>query len=189
MNKSAVPEDGKLYQSFLDGDTTAYDQLMIRHGDSLTLYLYGYMHDWQDAEDLMIEAFARIMVKKPRIQDGSFKAYLFKTARNLASRFHSRKTRMMQISFDDIENDLTGHELVEERIISDEQKRALGACLERIDPLEKEALWLVYIERMSYAEAAEVMKVNTKKIDHLLSRGKQSMKKELMKEGITNAID
>ena len=47
---------------------------------------------------------------------------------------------------------------------------------------------MVYIERMSYAEAAEVMKVNTKKIDHLLSRGKKSMREELMKEGITNAL-
>ena len=188
MNKSGITEDGKLYRSFLNGDTTAYDRLMIRHGDSLTLYLFGYLHDWQDAEDLMIEAFARIMVKKPRINDGSFKAYLFRTGRNLAARFHSRRTKIMQISFDEIENDLTGYELVEEKIKTDEQQRALRICLERIDPLDKEALWLVYIERMSYAEAAEVMKVNTKKIDHLLSRGKKSMREELMKEGITNAL-
>ena len=75
--------DDELYHLFLSGDTTSYDELMIRHGDSLTVYLNGYLHDWQDSEDLMIEAFARIMVKRPRMSEGKFKAYLFKTARNL----------------------------------------------------------------------------------------------------------
>ena len=189
MSFNGVPGDSELYKSFLAGDTKAYDQLMIRYGDSLTFYLFGYLHDWHDAEDLKIEAFARIMVKKPAIYDGGFKAYLFRTGRNLASRFHFMRTRVMQISYDDIKNDSTYHELIEERVQSDEQRRALMVCLGRLDPLEREALWLVYIEGMSYAQAAEVMKVNTKKVDHLLSKGKQNMKKELGKEGITSAHD
>ena len=60
-------------------------------------------------------------------------------------------------------------------------------CLDRIDPLLKEALWLIYFEDMSYAEAAEIMKVNTKKIDHLLTRGKHKLREELLKEGINHA--
>jgi len=86
-----MQSDDILYNSFLSGDTSAYDSLMVRYGDSLTIYLYGYLHNWQDAEDMMIEAFARVMVRMPRIRDGGFKPYLYKTARNLASRFHSRQ--------------------------------------------------------------------------------------------------
>ena len=63
-----MQSDHELYSLFLAGDTRAYDELMIRYGDSLTVYLNGYLHDWHDAEDLMIEAFARIMAKKPRIR-------------------------------------------------------------------------------------------------------------------------
>ena len=63
-------------------------------------------------------------------------------------------------------------------------KEALMLCLGRIDPAMSEALWLVYIERMSYSQAAEVMKVNTKKVDHLLTNGKKRMREELGKEGI-----
>ena len=59
MINSVTSEDGKLYLSFLDGDTTAYDQLMIRHGDSVIFYLYGYLHDWQDAEDMILEKAGR----------------------------------------------------------------------------------------------------------------------------------
>ena len=179
--------DGKLYDSFRRGDTKAYDRLMIRYGDSLTVFLYGYIHDWHDAEDLMIEAFARIMAKSPKIGDGKFKAYLFRTGRNLAARFHAKRTRITRFSFDEYEMDIEGNEMVEDLLVGEERREALRACLDRIDPQLREAIWLRYFEDMSYAEAASVMKVSTKKIDHLLQRGKKQMRIELEKEGMTDA--
>ena len=193
--------DGVLYDQFLRGETSAYDQLMIRHGDSLTRYLYGYLHDWHEAEDLMIEAFARVMVKRPSIQENAFKAYLFRTARNLALRFRERRSRLQFFSVDGMETEIadsllaagggsaSGGSPVEEDIRNDEVKRALFQCLDRIDPELREALWLIYFEEMSYAQAAEVMRVKVKRIDRLLVRGKREMRKELEKEGITNAYE
>lgn len=179
--------DSELYNNYLAGDAGAYDQLMIRHGDSLTFYLYGYLHDWHAAEDLMIEAFARLMVKRPKIGDGCFKAYLFKTGRNLAYRYHSRKTRHQEFSFDDYYEDTEGREMVEEMVMDEERQQVLRACLDRIDPQLREALWLVYSEGLKYAEAATVMGVNAKRVDHLLSRGKKQMREELKKEGVLGA--
>lgn len=51
--------DEELYRAYLAGDEAGLRTLMERYGDSLTLYLSGYIHDLHDAEDLMIEAFAR----------------------------------------------------------------------------------------------------------------------------------
>lgn len=187
MNGAAVPDDGTLYRRFLAGDTKAYDQLMVRYGDSLTIYLYGYLHDWHDAEDLMIEAFARIMVKQPHISEGAFKAYLFKAGRNLAARFHRKQTRIVQFSLDEWGGDIEDPEILEEKVLGKEKKEILRLCLEKIDPQMREALWLVYVEEMTYAEAATVMKVNVKRIDYLLQRGKKQMRQELEKEGITDA--
>lgn len=179
--------DDELYRQFLGGKTSAYDELMIRYGDSLTFYLYGYLHNWQDAEDLTVEAFARLMVKKPRIREGGFKAYLYKTARNLASRFHSRERRIESFSLEGAEKELVGSFSPEECFQDEEKKRILHLCLERIDPELREALWLVYFEELSYADAAAVMGVSKKRVDHLLQRGKTLLRTELMKEGITNA--
>ena len=179
--------DSELYNNYLAGDAGAYDQLMIRHGDSLTFYLYGYLHDWHMAEDLMIEAFARLMVKRPKIGEGCFKAYLFKTGRNLAYRYHTRKTRITEFSFDDYYEDTEGREMVEEMVTDGERVKVLRACLDRIDPELREALWLVYSEGLTYAEAASVMGVNAKRVDHLLSRGKKQMREELKKEGVLGA--
>ena len=179
--------DDELYSRFMNGDVPSYDELMIRHGDGLVLYLNGYLHNWQDSEDLMIEAFARIMVKKPAIRDGKFKAYLYKTARNLAARFHERGKRADVFSMDGMDAEISDQKHVEQKLQEDERKRILHLCMERIDPQMAEALWLVYYEDMSYAQAGMVMNVSTKKIDHLLDKGKKKMKAELEKEGISNA--
>ena len=74
-------------------------------------------------------------------------------------------------------------------MLKDETRRILHVCLEGIDPQIREALWLVYFEDMSYAQAGMVMNVNTKKIDHLLDKGKKRLRAELEKEGISNAYE
>ena len=191
MRKGGLPvmrSDDELYRSFLSGDPSSYDELMIRYGDSLTIFLNGYHHDWGDSEDLMIEAFARIMVKKPRIREGGFKAYLYKTARNLSSRFHSKTHRADVFSLEGMETELKDSFSLEDELQDKERKRVLHLCLERIDPEMREALWLIYFEDMSYAQAASVMGVNNKRVDKLLQRGKIHLRTELEKEGISNAI-
>ena len=201
MSNYETMTDDLLYDSFLRGETIAYDQLMIRYGDSLVLYLNGYLHDWQEAEDLMIEAFARIMAKRPSISSGNFKAYLFRTGRNLALRFHERRRRVQMFSVDSMEPDLADSVLAKspevreesipasQKLVDEERKRTLSLCIGRIEPELREALWLVYVDELSYAQAANVMGVKVKRIDRLLYRGKQQMRIELEKEGITNAYD
>ena len=58
----------------------------------------------------------------------------------------------------------------------------LKLCMEGIDSQTRETLWLVYVEDMSYAQAAMVMGVSTKKIDHLLDRGKKDFAQSLRKK-------
>ena len=73
--------DDILYRRYLGGDEDSLSALMERHGDKLTLYLDGCLHDLHESEDLMIEAFAYLIAKQPRIRDGGFRAYLYRSAR------------------------------------------------------------------------------------------------------------
>lgn len=179
--------DDDLYHQFLHGDVSSYDQLMIRYGDSVTFYINGYTNNLRDGEDLMIEAFARIMVKKPFIQKGAFKAYLYKTARNLALRFCEKRRGVIVFGLDELNREVSDSMLSDQGTGDSEKEAILHMCLERIDPELKEALWLVYCDELTYAQAAEVMHVSAKRIDHLLTRGKEHMRRELKKEGISNA--
>ena len=189
FEKTYMSNDGELYERFLNGDVSSYDQLMIRYGDRLTFYIYGYTNDLQDAEDLMIEAFARIMVKKPRIQPEYFKTYLYKTARNLAARFHEKRSRFQIFDYEDISEEIADSVLTEDVLADKERNEVLHICLDRIDPRMKEALWLFYFEDLSYDQIADVMKMRKKQVDHLLDSGKKRMREELKKEGVTNAYE
>lgn len=73
--------DETAYRKYLAGDEAAAQLLVERYGDALTLYINGVLGDIHEAEDLMIEAFAHIFARERPIQDGCFKAYLYKKNR------------------------------------------------------------------------------------------------------------
>ena len=177
--------DDQLYQAYLAGDASAGDRLMLRYSDVLTSYLAGFLRNAQDAEDLMLDCFTVILVDKPRIAAGNFRAYLFRVARNKAGRLW--KTRMKRQDFSLDETLLSEGRSPEDASWASERNAALRRCLNRIAPQYREALWLVYDTQLSYAQAAEVLRCGTKKIDNLLSNGKKQLRQELEKEGITNA--
>ena len=92
----------------------------------------------------MLDVFAYLFTKKPRIRDGGFKAYLYKAARHMALR-HKSKRRLM-FSLDALTEEPDGQQLAE-----------------------------------------EVTGKTVKQITNLVYRGKESLRKLLEWEGITNA--
>lgn len=185
--EAAMAADDELYSRFLAGDTSAFDELILRYTGRLVLYLNGLTHNMADAEDLVIDSFAAILMKKPAIREGNFQAYLYKAARNRATRFHAIRRRMPTFSLEDQQVEEIMAVRPEDEYLRDERLQAVRRCLNRIQPEPREALWLVYCEEMSYSEAAAVLGVNAKKVHNWLTKGKQLMKTELAKEGITHA--
>lgn len=177
--------DITLYQRFLSGDDSGLQRLMERYGNSLTLYIDGYLRDIHEAEDLMIEAFAYFVAKRPRLRDDGFRAYLYKSARHLALRCLQKKRRKQLFSFDDLEQEPESDVLLETLVQTDERNRILWRCMDELAPAYREALYLVYFEGMRHAEAAAVMRKNEKQIADLVYRGRASLRKTLEREGIT----
>lgn len=177
--------DEESYRLYLEGDETGLEQLMERYGTPLTLYINGYLQDEHEAEELMIDAMAYLLVKKPRIRDGGLKAYLYKSARHLALRRKSRRTRCF--SLDELPAEIVGTECTDRAVHTGERNRALHLCMQHLNPQYREALYLTYFAGMSYAQAAQVMGKNEKQISNMVYRGKQSLRELLRKEGITHA--
>ena len=179
--------DETAYRRYLNGEEQAADLLVERYGDALTLYINGYLHDVHEAEDLMIEAFSLIFAKeRPITGTGSFKAYLYKTARNLALR-HSRKHRIPFLHMDDLDFEPQSELLSDAALIQSERRSHLYAALEQLKAEYREALYLVYFESMSYREAASVMRKTEQQITSLVYRGKQNLKTILEREGFVYA--
>ena len=183
--KNDMVTDEELYGQYLCGDETGLELLIKKYGDPLTVYLDGYLHDIHEAEELMLDVFAYLFTKKPRIREGGFKAYLYKAARHMALR-HRSKRRLM-FSLDALTDEPDGQLLAEEVIRTEERNRILHFCMDEMNPDYREVLYLTYFEGMSYAQAAEVTGKTVKQITNLVYRGKESLRKLLEREGITNA--
>lgn len=180
-----MPTDDELYRAYLAGDVSAFDALALRHRARLTAYLRALVHNADDAEDLAMETFARLMAKRPGIRAGGFRAYLYRTARNLALRFLRRRDALDFLPEDEALP--AAADATEGSVLSAERARILRECMERVEPEAREALWLVYVEGLSYEQAAAVMKTTAKKLDYRIAKGKRLLRTELEKEGITSA--
>ena len=126
-----------------------------------------------------------IYSRKSRIREGGFKAYLYKAARHMALRHKSRWKPLF--SLDELDNEPDGQLLVEEVIQTEERDRILHFCMDEMNPDYREVLYLTYFEDMSYAQAAEVTGKTVKQITNMVYRGKESLRRLLEQEGITNA--
>lgn len=176
-----------LFAAYLGGDGEALRILMECYGDALTLYINSYIHDLHEAEDLMIEAFSRMIHARPRLSENGFKSYLYKTARNLALRYVDKHRRHSLFSLEGLEDEPDSGILVEALVQSEELSRILRSCMKLLNPDYCEALYLMYFKNKSYAQMAQIMGKSIKQIDHLLERGKKRLKPLLEQEGITGA--
>ena len=124
--------DETLYRQYLSGDDAGLEALMKKYGDPLTLYIDGYLHDVHESEELMLDVFAYLFTKKPRIRDGGLKAYLYKAARHMALRHKSRRKPLF--SLDALTDEPEGRLLAEEVIQTEERNRVLHFCMGEMNP-------------------------------------------------------
>lgn len=54
------------YRRFLDGDESAFNEIMEELFRSLVFFINGYVHDIHAAEDIAIDAFSDLVVHRHR---------------------------------------------------------------------------------------------------------------------------
>ena len=172
------------YRRFLDGDDKALAEIIRDYSDGLILYLNGIVCNISVAEDLMEEAFYKIITKKPRFNPKySFKTWLYTIGRNVAIDYLRHNAKQADTSFDDLENYIQDEYDLEKLYIIEEQKIAVHRALKKLCIEYRQVLWLLYFEGLTNAEASVVMKKNARQMKNLVYRAKSALKSELDKEG------
>jgi RNA polymerase sigma-70 factor (ECF subfamily) len=82
--------DEDLYRQFLRGNAGAFERLYSRYREPLYRFLLRTAPS--DAEDLCQETWTRVIHARERFQDGSFRAWLYRIARNLHIDLVRRRT-------------------------------------------------------------------------------------------------
>lgn len=172
------------YRRFLDGDASAFDEILKEFKDNLIFFIDHYVHDMAAAEDIAIDVFAELLVHRHRYNfKVQLKTYLFMLGRSRALNYIKHRDKFRMVEYADAEAELIYRENVEDSVLADERKKIVNEAIEKLSEEMKEVIHLIYFENLSYEEAAKVMKKNKKQIDNLLYRAKSALRTILGKEG------
>ena len=169
------------YRRFLDGDESAFDEIMKALFHGLVFFIDRYVHDIHAAEDIAIDTFSDLVVHRHRYHfKVTLKTYLFMIGRSRALDYIKRRKI---IDFVELSDTLGASETLEETVLADDRKRVLNAALAKIPEDMRAAVHLIYFEDMTYEEAARVMKKSRKQVDNLLYRAKKELRTILGEDG------
>jgi len=172
------------YRRFLDGDESAFDEIMKEYFDNLVFFIDRFVHDIHAAEDIAIDAFSDLVVNKHRYNfKVSLKTYLFMLGRSRALNYIKHRGCLDFVELSEAEHVPAEQETLEETVLADERKRAVNDALNSLPDDMRIVIHLVYFEDLTYDEAARVMKKNRKQVDNLLYRAKKELRIILGKDG------
>jgi len=172
------------YRRFLDGEESAFDDIMQELFPGLVFFLDGYVHDIHTAEDIAIDAFSDLIVHKHRYNfKVTLKTYLFMIGRSRALDHLKRRKIVDFVELTQAKELTDDGKILEESVLADERKRVVNTAVAKLPEDMREVIHLVYFEEMTYDEAAKVMKKNRKQVDNLLYRAKKALRIILGKDG------
>ena len=171
------------YRRYLDGDESAFDDLMKELFRGLVFFIDRYMHDTHAAEDIAIDTFSDLVVHRHRYNfKVTLKTYLYMVGRSHALDYIKHRKVIDFVELSEAES-LSDEQSFEEMVLADERKRTVNVALAKLPEDMRVVVHLIYFEEMTYEEAAKVMKKNRKQVDNLLYRAKKELRIILGEDG------
>ncbi len=172
------------YRRFLDGDGSAFNDIMKELFRGLVFFIDRYVHDTHAAEDIAIDTFSDLVVHKHRYNfKVTLKTYLYMIGRCRALDYVKHRKIIDFVELSEAQNLTDEYKSLEEIVLADERKQLVNAALAKLPEDMRVVVHLIYFEGMTYEEAARVMKKNRKQVDNLLYRAKKELRIILGEDG------
>ena len=159
-------------------DQTAFGDFYRRTSRSLWSYVYRVTGNAADADDIVQDAFCRLLRGGPDTDEEQRRRYLFRIASNLVVDRWRRQERAADAARRHVPpplaSDAAGHEDV-------------ARIFARLAPRERALLWLAYVEGQSHNEIAKAVGLARDSVKVLLFRARKRLRDLLEAERITRA--
>ena len=157
-----------------------FRELYAEHARPLWAYLFRVTGNAADADDLLQEAFCRLLAAPIATRDSSqLRAYLFRTATNAATdlwRRGGRGTRRQEPMTEDAAVTASHGETVA-------LKRDMARTFRELKPQERMLLWLAHVEGSGHGEIAGTLGLKPASVPVLLFRARRKLAALLRKKG------
>lgn len=186
------PDWPNVVRRCLDGDPTAWTELVKAHHRRVYGLCYRFTGCAQDAEDLTQEVFLKLYgnLSSFDLTRGSFQVWVTTLTRNLLVD-HFRRTRQLRATdsldsgWDEtdelkpIDRLEAGGKSPHERAVQQELERMVQDALTKISPELREAVILRDLQDLDYKEIAQVLHVPEGTVKSRISRGRAELARVL----------
>jgi RNA polymerase sigma-70 factor (ECF subfamily) len=172
-------EDALLIDSLLEGDKVAFEILLKRH--SLYFYKVAYRIALakEDAEDIVQEAFLKLLDGRARWSPGKnakFKSWFYRIILNQALDFE-RKNKLIRKNNDILS--VSKIELQDKVSEREEGNQEILNALQKLTYKQRIAIELTYYSDLNQQDGSKILGLSIKAYESLLSRAKDKLRKEL----------
>ena len=184
--------DESLIAAHLQGDETAFRELVRRYGDGVLGYLFRMTGNRDQAEDLFQETFKRVHEKARTFRGSHFKSWLFTIATRVTIDGARRRKRRAAISLNqeidcgqDNPSQLAEMMVAEDsadpadELVREEQKEQVRKAIESLPVRQRATLVLAYYQQLSYREVADAMGCSVGTVKTQMSRALATLARRL----------
>jgi RNA polymerase sigma-70 factor (ECF subfamily) len=176
------------------GDRHAFEDLVRRHQRPVLNFIFRFLGDRTEAEDLTQEVFLRVWKSAQTYRpDAKFTTWLYRIAMNLCINRQRalRIRRWFSVSqpyeqnqnpeetFSEVES--AGTATAENHLIDSEQSQRVLKALNDLPTGQRLAIVLKIYDGLSYHEISRIMNRSVAAVDSLLIRAKKNLRKKLKK--------
>ena len=135
------------YRRFLDGEESAFDEIMKELFHGLVFFVDRFVHDAHAAEDIAIDAFSDLIVHKHRYNfKVSLKTYLFMIGRSRALDYIKHRRVIDFVEINEAEGFSDDERVLEQTVLDDERKRMVNEAITKLPEDMREVVHLIYFE-------------------------------------------
>jgi len=162
--------DGELVARAREGDTRAFDALILKYGDKLYGLVYHMTSNKEDTHDLLQDVFARAYHSLPKFKGrSSFYTWIYQIAVNMTLNFLKKRKRRTGLSLNEMDSavhqdpalvDTTHQANPEHQSSVNELQKRLNEAMQRLSEAHRTVVTLFDIQGLPHGEIARILKVS-----------------------------
>lgn len=161
-------EDDKglaIVKRFQSGDPSAFDDLMKKYKKRIFAYVFRFVNNWEDTEDLTQIIFIKVFQALPRWKPrAKFSTWLYKIAHNVCIDYHRAKSRKRPSYSIDDEEIVYGTPSADDIysdpgkvVVEKETGKMIRDALEHLSDRQRDVFVLYHYEGLKVREIAEAL--------------------------------
>lgn len=178
--------DEQLIAQFQRGDLQAFDVLVHRYKDQLLNYVFRFVGNRVDAEDIVQETFLRVYKNKHYYKEiAKFSTWVYTIAGNLAKTELRRRKRRKLFSVSNFVNEERDFDIPDpnrspdQRVDGALKDEIIQKAIDKLPAKFKEVIILRDIQEFAYEEISEILNIPLGTVKSRVNRGRLKLQEDL----------